>query len=101
MEDYQTVVEALQGLKSRGFTLDFNLANGTLHSSSENIYLQPDDFRISEIYRFEGMSYPGDNDILYTVKTNEGDKGILVCPYGAYAESFNILPQLKIERECR
>jgi len=33
MENYQTMVDALNDLKKRGFTLDFNLANGVLHNS--------------------------------------------------------------------
>jgi len=90
MEDYQTVSEALSGLKSRGFNLDFNLANGVLHSSSENIYLQPDDFSISELYRFEGMSDPGDNSVVYGIQSDKYHiKGVFVNAYGVYSDDIS------------
>ncbi|MBC8054700.1 MAG: phosphoribosylpyrophosphate synthetase [Sphingobacteriaceae bacterium] len=90
MENYQTVTEALQGLKERGFTLDFNLANGTLHSSSENIYLQPEDFSITEIHRFEGMSDPGDNTIVYGIESSKYNiKGAFMNGYGVYSDDVS------------
>jgi hypothetical protein len=86
MENYSTVVEALNGLKTRGFTLDFNLVNGTLHSSSENINLQPEDFNITNIYRFEGESDPGDNTILYAIESQKYNiKGVFLNAYGVYS----------------
>ena len=90
MENYQTVTEALQGLKQRGFTLDFNLANGTLHSNSENIYLQPEDFSITEIHRFEGMSDPADNTIVYGIESPKYNvKGVFLNGYGVYSDDVS------------
>lgn len=90
MEDYQTVSEALAGLKSRGFTLDFNLANGTLHNSDQNINLQPEDFSISELYRFEGMSDPGDNSVVYGIVSDKYHiKGVFVNAYGVYSDDIS------------
>lgn len=90
MENYQTAVEALQGLKEKGYTLDFNLANGTLHSSSENIYLQPEDFHITEIHRFEGMSDPGDNTIIYAIEASRYHvKGVFYNAYGVYSDDIS------------
>jgi hypothetical protein len=40
MKHYQSMVDALIDLKVRGFTLDFNLANGTLHNISKNYNTQ-------------------------------------------------------------
>jgi hypothetical protein len=90
MENYSTVVEALNGLKARGFTLDFNLANGTLHSSFENINLQPEDFNISNIYRFEGESDPGDNTIIYAIESQKYNvKGVFLNAYGVYSDDVS------------
>lgn len=90
MENYQTVTEALAGLKSRGFNLDFNLANGVLHSSSENINLQPEDFTITELYRFEGMSDPGDNSVVYGIESDKYHvKGVFVNGYGVYSDDIS------------
>ncbi|WP_207428711.1 phosphoribosylpyrophosphate synthetase [Pedobacter sp. SYSU D00535] len=90
MENYQTVVEALAGLKERGFTLDFNLANGVLHNSDQNIALSPDDFSICEIHRFEGMSDPADNMIVYAIKSDKYNlKGSFVNGYNAYSDDVS------------
>jgi hypothetical protein len=90
MENYQSPVEALQDLKRRGYTLDFNLANGTLHSSAENVYLQPEDFQISNIYRFEGASDPGDNTIVYAIESPKYNvKGVFFNAYGVYSDDIS------------
>ncbi|WP_374165353.1 phosphoribosylpyrophosphate synthetase [Arcticibacter sp. MXS-1] len=90
MENYQTLVEALDGLKKQGYTLDFNLANGVLHNSTENIVLQPEDFSIKAIYRFEGMSDPGDNSIVYAISADKYNvKGVFVNGYGVYSDDIS------------
>lgn len=90
MENYSSLLEALNGLKARGFTLDFNLANGTLHNSTENIILQPEDFTICELHRFEGMSDPSDNSILYAIESTKYNvKGVFINAYGVYADDVS------------
>jgi hypothetical protein len=90
MKDYQTMVEALNDLKERGYTLDFNLAKGVLHNPAKNITLQPKDFEIAELYRFEGDSDPGDNSILYAIKSDKYDaKGVFVNAYGVYSDDVS------------
>jgi hypothetical protein len=84
------MVEALNDLKARGYTLDFNLAQGVLHNTSKNITLQPKDFEIVELYRFEGESDPGDNSILYALKSDKYDaKGVFVNAYGVYSDDIS------------
>jgi hypothetical protein len=90
MENYSTVSEALAGLKTRGFNLDFNLANGVLHNSTENINLHPEDFCISELYRFEGISDPGDNSVVYGIESDKYHvKGVFVNAYGVYSDDVS------------
>lgn len=90
MENYQTLVEALNGLKERGYTLDFNLANGVLHNTEENLVLQPEDFSIAEVHRFEGMSDPGDNSIVYGIVSDKYNvKGVFVNAYGVYSDDIS------------
>jgi hypothetical protein len=36
-------------------------------------------------YRFEGMTDPADNTVLYVIETSSGEKGLLVDAYGVYA----------------
>ena len=72
MENYDTVVAALDGLKSKGYTLDFNIAFDKLICSDNKICLHPDDFEIVESHRFEGDSNPDDEDVVYAVQSKDG-----------------------------
>ena len=83
MHTYDTVSAATNGLRERGYTLDFNLEENCLICSG-NKY-NPDDFEIVEIHRFEGMSDPADSAIVYGIKSIDGKKGVLVNGYGISA----------------
>jgi hypothetical protein len=86
MYTYDTVVEAVNGLKQRGYSIDFNLEPGRLVCHQTPLSLRPDDFEISEIYRFEGNSDPDDEAIVYAIESTNGRKGLLVTGYGISAE---------------
>ena len=87
MYTYDTVTEAIKGLKERGFTKDFNLKSNCI-TCNENKY-NPDDFEIVEVYRFEGMSNPDDEEVVYGIEGKKGEKGILVSSYGLYADEMS------------
>jgi len=80
MYSYDTVTAAINGLKQRGYKLDFNLTENCLvcHDKKFN----PADFEITEVYRFEGNSDPADEAVVYAIESNKGDKGVLVNGYG-------------------
>lgn len=89
MHNYNTVSEAISGLTLRGYTRDFNAQAGreclTCHASGNA--LSPDDFEIDEVHRFEGMTDPGDEMILYAISSaGLNVKGILLSAYGMYQE---------------
>ena len=83
---YDTLVEALQDLQQKGYTTDFNLLPDCLECEGGRLY--PDDFRIVDVHRFEGMSSTGDSSVLYVIETTTGLKGTMVDAYGTYASSM-------------
>ena len=90
MNNYRSMIDALNDLKARGYTVDFNLAKDSLHSSSKDITLHPDDFEIAEMYRFEGSSDPADNSIVYGINSHKHNiKGVLVDAYGVYSDEIS------------
>ena len=90
--EQKTMVEVLNDLKKEGFTHDFNIHNNNIHSSEGNITLSPKDFEIVKVYRFEGMSDPGDNSVVYAVEsTKHGVKGTFINA-SAIASPSNIAP---------
>ena len=89
MKTYDTLTEALNGLREEGFTQDYNLKSDCLHCQPDNIELHPADFDIVKTYRFEGMTNPSDESVLYAIETKNGNKGVLVDAYGPYAEAVS------------
>jgi hypothetical protein len=87
MYSYDTVSEAVDGLRKRGFLLDFNLAENCLICDNEKF--KAGDFRIIEVYRFEGNSDPGDEAVVYAISSHGEKKGVLVTGYGVSAEGLS------------
>jgi hypothetical protein len=86
MFTYDTVVEAVEGLKQRGYSIDFNIEPGRLVCHQTPLSLAPADFGIAEVYRFEGNSDPDDEAVVYAIESTNGQKGLLVTGYGISAE---------------
>ena len=101
MESYDTVVDALNGLKARGYTINFNIAFDKLMCSENKICLNPNEFEIVEVHRFEGNSNPADADVVYAVKSITGDiKGVITSAFGLYADaaSTEMISKLSIHQ---
>lgn len=87
MAAYDTVSEAVNGLKERGYSLDFNLKANSLECQGQKF--NPKDFEITEFHRFEGNSDPGDEAVVYAIESRSGLKGVLVNAFGIYSESLS------------
>ena len=88
METYDTVVYALNGLKARGYTVNFNIAFDKLMCTDNKICLNPNEFEIVEVHRFEGETNPADEDVVYAVESIDGSiKGVITSAFGMYADS--------------
>lgn len=102
MHVYDTITDALTDLDSCVYNLDFNLTAESLACKSVNLFLTPEEFEIEEVYRFEGMTYPADSSVVYTISSYVGNlKRVLVNGYGVYAENISpeLLNKLKIHYE--
>ncbi|PQJ32025.1 phosphoribosylpyrophosphate synthetase [Nonlabens arenilitoris] len=80
---YDTVTEAIEDLQSKGYTIDFDLVEDGVHSKHLKKEWKAGEIEVKEFYRFEGMTNPGDNMILYALECADGEKGILLDAYGA------------------
>lgn len=84
---YDTITEAIQAFRAKGFTLDFNLEENCL--SCVNGKFETDDFKIVEVFRYDGNTDPADEAVVYAIESSKGDKGILVASYGAMSDSYS------------
>jgi hypothetical protein len=87
MYSYDTVTDAVKGLKQRGYSKDFNLEENCIVCHEGKF--RPEDFEIVEVYRFEGNSDPADEAVVYAIESKTGDKGILVSGYGISADAMS------------
>jgi hypothetical protein len=97
---YDTLSEATDDLRKRGYTYDFAIfaEKECLICHEYSLNLSPDDFYIDEVYRFEGDSDPGDEMIVHAISSDKYKlKGIVVNAFGTYADSevFKIVKHLQ------
>jgi hypothetical protein len=88
MKSYTTLSEAVNDLKKRGYREDFNLQPHCLECTTHNVQWEPENFVVDEYHRFEGMSNPDDNSIVFAISSTDGVKGTLVDAYGMYSENL-------------
>ena len=88
MKSYNTLSEATSDLKKRGYTEDFNLQPDCVACAGLGLQWKPEHFTVDEYHRFEGMSDPDDNSIVFAISSKDGVKGILVDAYGVYSENL-------------
>lgn len=90
MRTYDTLVDALNDLKQRGYTIDFNLAFDHVKCQDTGVCLLPAQFEITAYYRFEGMTNPDDSSILYVIESKDGKmKGTMISAYGVYSDAMS------------
>ena len=95
---YETVTQAVSGLTERGYTVNFNLSAGHLSWIEHGINLNPDEFNIDEVHRFEGDTDPGDEMVVYAISSDSKEiKGLLVNAFGIYSDqiSDSLMAKLK------
>jgi hypothetical protein len=74
-------------LQEKGFNEEFQIAGEGLKALSSGKIYQPQDLKILEHFRYEGITNPDDEAVMYVVETNDGLKGIIVDAFGIYANS--------------
>ncbi|MFL5808621.1 MAG: hypothetical protein ACJ749_03815 [Flavisolibacter sp.] len=84
MYQYDSVAHAIEELRKKGFTEDFNLKENCIVCNAQQF--NSDQFEIKEVVRFEGDSDPGDEAIVFGIESHNGLKGVLVNGYGYSSE---------------
>ncbi|MGO4920737.1 phosphoribosylpyrophosphate synthetase [Maribacter spongiicola] len=95
---YISLSIAIKELQEEGYTEDFNLCDAGVENKSKKNIHNAKELKVVKFYRFEGMSNPDDNTILYVIETSTGEKGLLVDAYGMYAGNVpkDLIEKLKL-----
>ncbi|PHQ31302.1 MAG: phosphoribosylpyrophosphate synthetase [Leeuwenhoekiella sp.] len=96
---YSSLSKAIEDLKDKGYDTDFNLVDDGIESKHLKKTWNAGQIEVEDAFRFEGMTNPGDNSVLYVINTDSGEKGLLVDAYGAYSGQISqeMIQKLKIE----
>lgn len=85
-----TLSEVTNLLKKRGYTVEFNLKENHLECTYTYLKVFPDEFIVDKHYRFEGISDPGDEAIVFAISSEKHNlKGVLIDGYGISSEGMS------------
>jgi hypothetical protein len=100
MKNYESLVDALADLRERGYYADFGTDTVCLYCGELDMRLNPEEFQVDAVYRFEGGdSNPNDNAILYAITSSTGLKGTLLDAYGTYSEKLDFKMAEKLQHQ--
>ena len=86
--EMNTLSQILEKLRLKGKDNEIKMSDhGKMQSKNLNKIYKPEDLTIVKTYRFEGMSDPGDNSVLYLVIDKDGDIGYMLDAYGVYSDN--------------
>lgn len=72
---FRTLCKSVNYYTDLGYTFSFHFSDG---------HVNPENWVIVDTHRFEGLTDPSDNAILYVLEHKNGqDKGIIIDAYGA------------------
>ena len=85
VKSYNSMTEAMEELRSRGFTANFEFLNQAFRDLESGKIFTADELTIVEHYRFEGASDPEDMSVVYAIESSDGTRGVIADAFGAYA----------------
>lgn len=97
MKNYESLVAALDDLNKRGYEADFATDTICLYCGDLDLRLDPEDFHVDEVYRFEGNISPDDSAVVYAISSSTGVKGTLVDGYGSHSGSLSFEMARKLQ----
>ncbi len=82
IKEMSPLITSLNSLIQKGYSEDYTVTEEGLKSLKTGKLYQPDQVKVVDFNRFEGISDPADESILYAIETNDGSKGTLVDAFG-------------------
>jgi len=99
MENYESLLEAIQAMRNEGYKEDFNLQQDRIECENGRFAMMHHQFKIDKVIRIDVDSDPDEQAILYAISSTKDDiKGILVNAYGVYSNDLTdgMLKKLKL-----
>ncbi|MEP2025986.1 MAG: phosphoribosylpyrophosphate synthetase [Reichenbachiella sp.] len=98
-KSFDTLSQAINALTKDGYEEGFTAGDEKIIGSISKKEYVPTDLKIVSTYRFEGMTNPQDETIVFAIEAIDGRKGTLVMSYSAEhnqnVELIKEIPQAK------
>lgn len=82
-ESYDTLSTAVNSLTDDGYVDIFRADEDNIVALFSNKIYNPEDLHILKSYRFEGMSNPQDETVVFAIDAWDGTKGTMVLCFSA------------------
>ena len=93
---FDTLSTAVDALTKEGFTEDFKAEENCILALYSKKEYQPEDLKIVNTFRFEGMTNLEDQMLLFAIVAHDGLKGTLVMSYSAeHFQNVELIKQIK------
>jgi hypothetical protein len=85
-DQMSTLSSCMNKARENGYDVEFEFRERGLCVPGQDKCFSPQQIHVENYYRFEGVSDPADNVILYLIRTDDGTKGFISDAYGTYAD---------------
>lgn len=87
--EMNTLSQILEKLRKKGLDNELRMSDhGKMQSETLNKIYNPEDLTIVKTYRFEGLSDPGDNSVLYLLEDSDKKLSYILDAYGTYSNNI-------------
>lgn len=85
-----SLTAVLEKLRQKNMNNEFTWTEEGFTAGKGKVY-QPEELKIIKVFRFEGDSDPGDENVIYLLEANDGLIGYSMDAYGVYTSQENAL----------
>ena len=82
-QNFDTLSQAMNTLTDQGYNENFKAKEDKIEAIFSKRTYNPKDLQIKDIFRFEGMTNPGDSTELFAIEAFDGTKGTLTMSYSS------------------
>lgn len=94
-EDFDSLAQATNALTKNGYKDGFTAKDNKIVGSLTSKSYPPEDLEIVATYRFEGMTDPQDDAIVFAIEAKDGNKGTLIMSYSSkHSQNVELIKQI-------
>ena len=94
--DFDTLSLAINTLSKNGYSESFEAREKFIEGIFSKKQYHPEELSIVESHRFEGMTNPSDQTVLFAIEAKDGTKGTLVMSYQAeHSQNVELIKMIK------